>query len=145
MQTEHADKNCPQSMHTEHPDMICRQNIHTHYAHIHVCRLNPHTNFTTRRCRQIMQTEKQKEHADKVYRWANAVETCRLNMQKNVTDRTCRKKNMYVYIDYANKLFREKTKNMQLGQTGKTCRQNKWTIYADRTCTDLLQLLRHLF
>jgi hypothetical protein len=92
MQTEHADKNCPQSMQTEHPDMTRRQNIQTNYAHIHACRLIPH--YKTRRCRQIMQTEKQEELADKVYWW----EKCSRNMQtehvekcyrKNKQEKTC--------------------------------------------------------
>jgi hypothetical protein len=128
---KHADKNCPQSMHTEHPDMTCRQNIHTHYAHIHVCRLNPHTNYTTRRCRQIMQTGKQKEHADKVY-WLGK---CSRSMQAEHVEKSYKKnmqeKNMYMYIDYANKLCRDKRR--------KTCSQDKQTKRADRTSGQIMQ------
>jgi hypothetical protein len=62
LRTIHVDKTSRYDMQTEHAEKLCTRN---HAEEIHVCRLNPHTNYTTRRCRQIMQAEKQKEHADK--------------------------------------------------------------------------------
>ncbi len=87
-------------MQTEHADKLCTRN---HAEEIHVCRLNPHTNYTTRRCRQIMQTGKYRKNMQTNY-------ACREKIR-----RTCSQD--------------KQTKNMQTEQVDKLCRQNMHTLH----------------